>query len=109
MIGHIAFAGKVWATGSLVQAPPTIEELVERFDGAAHHHAVACAGTRGMVGTRHGEPDRWDWGVTIGSLLDAWHRHERMQALADSLTPAQRAALWQDTSQQAAKLRRFCR
>lgn len=83
--------------------------LAERFDGAAHHHAVICSGLRGHVSTRHGASDRWDWGVTLRSLEVAQERHARLQALADSLTPDQRMAVWSDDSEQARTLRRFCR
>lgn len=83
--------------------------LARQFDGSAHHHAVLCAGLRGHVNTRHGAPDRWDWGVTVQTLRDAEQRHERMQKLADSLSPEQKAALWGSTDQWAAELRRFAR
>lgn len=80
-----------------------------RFNGAAHSHAVICSGLRGYVGTRHGAADRWDWGLTISSLDAAWRRHERLQAVADALTPDQRMAVWSDDSEQARVLRRFVR
>lgn len=83
--------------------------LAHRFDGAAHHHAVLCAGLRGHVGTRHGARDRFDWGVTVSTLDAAQQRHERLQAVADALAPEQRAELWADTSEQAKVLRRFVR
>lgn len=63
-------------------------------------------------------PERWtrlratDWdgsGATVRSLAEATQRHERMVKIARSLTPAQQAALWQDTSPEAAALRRVCR
>ena len=57
----------------------------------------------------HGDRCRWDWGVTVQTLRDAEQRHERMQKLADSLTPEQRAALWGATDEWAVKLRRFVR
>lgn len=64
----------------------------------------------GLLGApAHGDPCRWDWGVTIQTLRDAEQRHERMQKLADSLTPEQKAALWGATDEWAAKLRRFVR
>lgn len=83
--------------------------LAHRFDGAAHHHAVICSGLRGQVSTRHGALDRWSWAVTLHTLLAAQQRHERYQALADSLTPDQRMAVWSDDSEQARVLRRFVR
>lgn len=87
----------------------TPADLANRFDGAAHHHAVICSGMRGHVSTRHGARDRWDWGLTLRSLEVAQERHARLQALADSLTPEQRAALWFDAREQAKVLRRLAR
>lgn len=83
--------------------------LALRFSGASHHHAVICTGLRGLNGTRHGAPDRFDWGMTMQSLHASWQRHERLQAVADALTPEQLDALWQDTSDQARLLRRYVR
>lgn len=86
-----------------------VRMLAARFDGAAHHHAVVCAGLRGTISTRHGAPDRWDWGATLASVERAWDYHRRMQALADSLTPDQRAAVWSSDDPRAKELRRFVR
>lgn len=63
-------------------------------------------------------PERWtrlraeDWdgsGATVRSLAEATQRHERLLKVARNLTPEQRDALWQDTSPEAAALRRVCR
>lgn len=79
------------------------------LDGAAHCYAVIRAGMLGLVDSWHGAPNRWDWGVTVASLQAAQQRHERLQKLADSLTPEQRAAVWSDDSEAARTLRRFIR
>lgn len=64
----------------------------------------------GLVGaTHHGAPDRWDWSVTLETLQRAQDRHRRMQAIADGLTPEQRALAWGADTQQARELRRFMR
>ena len=64
----------------------------------------------GLLGApRHGQETRWAWSNTIHTLLAAQQRHERYQALADSLTPDQRMAVWSDDSEQARVLRRFVR
>lgn len=86
-----------------------MRSLALQFDGSAHHHAVICAGLRGTVSTRHGAPDQWDWGRTLWSYLESEKRNDRMQKLADSLTPEQKAALWGATDEWAKKLRRFVR
>jgi len=87
----------------------TLHRLCTTLDGAWHYLAVAHAGTQGLTTTRHGAPDRWDWGMTMDSLQIAQERHVRLQNLADSLTPEQRMAVWQDPSEQAKQLRRFVR
>lgn len=64
----------------------------------------------GLLGApAHGDRCRWDWGRTLGSLDVAQRRHERMQQIADALTPEQKAALWGATDEWAAKLRRYVR
>lgn len=64
----------------------------------------------GLLGAPcHGHETRWSWAVTVHTLLAAQQRHERYQALADSLTPDQRMAVWSDDSEQARTLRRFVR
>jgi len=78
-------------------------------DGAAWHHAVITAGMRGQSATRHGAPDRWDWGVTANTMQAALQRHERLRALAESLTPEQRAAVWSSADPRAKEMRRFVR
>lgn len=80
-----------------------------RYDGAAHHYAVVRAGMVGRTESRHGAPNRWDWSLTARDIAVAQEKHRRLQALADGLTPAQRAALWADPSPQSAVLRRFVR
>lgn len=85
----------------------TVVDLAQLFDGSAHDHAVICAGTRGEVTTRHGAPDRWDWGVTLATLVQAQQRHGRLERVVAEMTPEQRAALWTDTSPVAAELRRI--
>ena len=78
-------------------------------DHARQSVFVIDAGKLGHVQTRHGARDRWDWSVTAVTLQTAQERHARLQALADSLTPEQRAALWTTTDERAALLRRFVR
>lgn len=58
-------------------------------------------------GPAHGDPQRWDWGATADSLGRAFQRREHLQRVVRNLTPEQQAALWQDTSPQAAELRRM--
>lgn len=86
-----------------------LEIVADNYDGAAWHYAVIRSGLLGHVETRHGARDRWDWGVTVRTLDAAQQRHGRLQALADGLTPEQKAALWADPSEQAKVLRRFVR
>ncbi len=66
---------------------------------------------------RWGEPPfadpRW-WrddprGFTVRDLDRAWQARAHLERLARNLTPEQHAALWQDPSEQAAKLRRVLR
>lgn len=76
-------------------------------DGAPFYLATLAEGTLGA--TRHGAADRFDWGLTQQTLAAALERHRRLQAIADGLTTEQRQALWLDTSEQAAILRRFVR
>lgn len=99
--------GVIGIPGGLPEPSDCVDE--RGFDGASHHHAVICAGLRGHVSTRHGARDRWDWGRTLATLERAQDRHGRLQALADSLTPEQRVAVWSDDSEQARLLRRFVR
>lgn len=80
-----------------------------RYDGAAHHHAVICAGMRGEVATRHGAPDRWDWGVTLSTLGAAQDRHRRLESMLDEMTTDQRAELWAESTPLANELRRVAR
>lgn len=76
-------------------------------DGASFYLGTLYEGTLGA--TRHGATDRFDWGLTQQTLGAALERHRRLQAIADGLTAEQRDALWLDTSEQAATLRRFVR
>jgi hypothetical protein len=98
-----------------MSAYDTVERLQDvmlaatAYDGAWHHSVVLYAGLDGLTTSSHGAADRHDWGATQRSIEEAQQRHGRYQALADSLTPEQRAAVWSDTSPQAAVLRRFVR
>jgi|SRR5262245_21567379 len=86
-----------------------IDLMVHAHDGASHHHAVIRSGLQGHVMTRHGARDRWDWRVTLDTLLYAQQRHGRLRALADSLTPEQRTAAWSSLDPRAQVLRQFLR
>lgn len=77
------------------------------IDSARLYLATLGEGMQGA--TRHGAPDRWDWGATGHSLLTAQDEHRRREALVASMTPEQRAALWADPSPEAAALRRASR
>lgn len=52
------------------------------YDGAMHHHVVVLAGLQGLTDSRHGDPARWNWGVTERSISEAVQRHQRCEALA---------------------------
>lgn len=77
--------------------------------GAEWCEAVIRAGMQGFGGPPHGDPRRFDWGVTASTLSVAWQRHERLQRMLDDMTPGQRAALWSETSPLAAELRKLAR
>lgn len=76
-------------------------------DGAAMLYATLYEGTLGAP--KHGDQCRWDWGVTQRSLEAAQQRHARLQALAESLTPEQRMAVWSSDDPRAQELRRYVR
>ena len=42
--------------------------------GAEWHEAVVRAGKLGNGGPRHGDPERWDWSVTLVTLARAMER-----------------------------------
>lgn len=71
-------------------------------------HASLTAPER-WAGPQHGHPSRWSWDFTARTLHDALQRHQHVRRIARNLTPEQQAALWQDTSPQAAELRRAMR
>ena len=71
-------------------------------------HASLAAPER-WAGPRHGAPERWDWGRTLRTLVDAIQRREHLDRVARNLTPEQQAALWSDPSPEAAELRRVAR
>lgn len=81
----------------------------EPIHGSEWHEAVIRAGVVGLSATTHGAPDRWDWGATFASLERAFRDHGQLVALAKSLTPAQRSALWTTDDPRAARLRDVAR
>lgn len=86
-----------------------VRALYLSLDGTWHHIAVIHAGTLGLTETRHGAADRWDWSQTARDIPAAQHQHERLQVLANSLTPEQRSELWTTSDPRAAKLRSMLR
>lgn len=73
--------------------------------GSEHYEAVIATGTRYAV-PRHGDPVRWDWGVTLRSLDFAMQRHRMLADFVAEMTPEQRAAAWSMGGHEGERLRR---
>lgn len=83
--------------------------VIDHLDGAWHGIAVTEAGKLGLVETKHGAPDRWDWGATARSLLEAQDRWRQAGDAVRAMTPEQRAALWTSEGPHHELLRRVAR
>lgn len=84
----------------------TLERRLPVCDGAWHAMLCIEAGKMGLTGTRHGMPDRWDWGVTLDSLLNAQADWTRDDKELRELTPSQRIDLFAHQSAVALRLRK---
>jgi hypothetical protein len=85
--------------------------LAADCDGATAHMMVVCGGMKWpeQVTTRHGARDRWDWGVTLDSLMVAWDRERQSDRLVSQMTPAELAELWTGDGPEQGLLRRAAR
>lgn len=92
-----------WSLAAPSMGLPQLKRLPT---GSEWAFAVIEAGKQGHAGPLHGDPSRWDWGVTVKSLMLAFKRHEMLVDFARGLTAEQRDALWSDPSEEAARVRR---
>lgn len=76
--------------------------------GSQHLEFVIAGSLRRpeLSGPPHGNPQRWNWGVTLRSLAEACQRRARLERFAAGMTAEERDALWGDSSLEAAELRR---
>jgi hypothetical protein len=87
----------------------TSETLRENWDGAWHHMLVVEAGKLGITDSHHGDCDRWDWGVTLASLVDAQDRERQADRLVRQMTPLEREGIWLGDGPEQELLRRAAR
>lgn len=72
----------------------TSATLRTRWDGAKHHMLVIEAGKLGLNESHHGAVNRWDWGMTLATLIDAQDRETQADRLVRQMSAAERASLW---------------
>lgn len=89
---------------SLLTGDQRIATLAVR-PGSEWLEALIATGKRYAVPRLTGGADLWDGTVLVKSLSLAMQRAERLESIVRGLTPAQRDALWTDTSAAGAAMR----